>query len=111
MVAIRKRRRDAGADDRWHGRPVLSGIVRLAVFVTPIVLSIVAATITAHLLPRPHDTGWLVGWWVVVLAVPTVVLLATDRLARRALPLAVLLKMTMVFPDRAPKRLAVARKA
>jgi HD-GYP domain-containing protein (c-di-GMP phosphodiesterase class II) len=53
----------------------------------------------------------LVGWWLTVLAVPTVVLVATDRLARRALPLAVLLKMTMVFPDRAPKRLAVARKA
>ena len=46
-----------------------------------------------------------------VLAVPTVVLVVTDRLARHALPLAVLLKMTMVFPDRAPKRLAVARKA
>ncbi len=28
-----------------------------------------------------------------------------------ALPLAVLLKMTMVFPDRAPKRLAVVRKS
>ena len=41
----------------------------------------------------------------------TVVLVATDRLARRALPLAVLLKMTMVFPDQAPKRLAVARRA
>jgi putative nucleotidyltransferase with HDIG domain len=111
MVTIPKRRPGDGADDRWHGRPVLSALVRLVIFVLPIVLSIVAATITAHLLPRPHATGWLVGWWVTVLAVPTVVLVATDRLARRALPLAVLLKMTMVFPDRAPKRLAVARKA
>jgi len=111
MATIRQRRRDGGADDRWHGRPVLSALVRLAVFIVPIILSIVAATITAHLLPRPRASSWLVGWWVTVLAVPTVVLMATDRLARRALPLAVLLKMTMVFPDRAPKRLAVARKA
>jgi len=110
MATIRQRQ-NGGADDRWHGRPVLSALVRLAVFIVPIVLSIVAATVTAHLLPRPHAVGWLVGWWVTVLAVPTVVLVATDRLARRALPLAVLLKMTMVFPDRAPKRLAVARKA
>ena len=35
----------------------------------------------------------------------------TDRVARRLLPLAVLLKMTLVFPDQAPKRMAVARKA
>jgi len=83
----------------------------VAIFTTPIVLSIVAATVTAHILPRPRTAGWLAGWWVVVLGVPTGVLFATDRLARRALPLAVLLKMTMVFPDRAPKRLAVARKA
>jgi hypothetical protein len=39
------------------------------------------------------------------------ILIVTDRLARRALPLAVLLKMTMVFPDQAPKRFAVARRA
>jgi putative nucleotidyltransferase with HDIG domain len=110
-MATNRRGQNGGADDRWHGRPVLSALVRLAVFIVPIVLSIVAATVTAHLLPRPHAIGWLVGWWVTVLAVPTVVLVATDRLARRALPLAVLLKMTMVFPDRAPKRLAVARKA
>jgi predicted RNA-binding protein with TRAM domain len=82
-----------------------------AVFVVPIALSIVAATVTGHLLPRPRTTGGLAGWWIVVLGVPLVVLFATDRLARRALPLAVLLKMSMVFPDRAPKRLAVARRS
>jgi putative nucleotidyltransferase with HDIG domain len=111
MVMIRKRHTDDGGDDRWHGRPVLSALVSLAVFVIPIALSIVGATVTAHVLPRPRGDGWLVGWWVTVLAVPTLVLVATDRLARRALPLAVLLKMTMVFPDRAPKRLVVARQA
>ena len=107
---LRKPKQDKEVD-RWHGRPVLSALVSGAVFVIPIVLSIAAATITAHLLPRPRTAGWLAGWWVTILAVPTVVVLATDRLARRALPLAVLLKMTMVFPDRAPKRLAVVRKA
>jgi len=99
------------SDDRWHGRPALSILLKVAIFATPIALSIVAATITAHVLPRPHQTAEWVGWWVVVLGVPTVVLVATDRVARRALPLAILLKMTMVFPDRAPRRLAVARKS
>ena len=111
MVEIRKRTTENGKGDRWLGRPVLSALVSISVFVTPIALSIVAATVTAHLLPRPRSDGALAVWWILVLAVPTAVLVVTDRVARRALPLAVLLKMTMVFPDRAPKRLAVARKS
>ena len=111
VVTIRKASEEVRPDDRWHGRPLLSVLVRVVVFLIPIALSIASATITAHVLPRPHSTDWLVGWWIAVLAVPTVVLVATNRIARRALPLAVLLKMTMVFPDRAPKRLAVARRA
>jgi len=111
MVMTRKKPKGDAADDRWHGRPILSALVSGAVFVLPITLSIVAATVTAHLLPRPRTAAWLAGWWATVLVVPTAVMLATDRLARRALPLAVLLKMTMVFPDRAPKRLAVVRKS
>jgi hypothetical protein len=99
------------ADDRWQGRPVLAALVSTTVFLVPITTSIVVATVVAHVLPRPHGVGWLVGWWVMILAVPTAVLFVTDRLARRALPLAVLLKMTLVFPDSAPRRLAVARKA
>ncbi len=101
---------DAAAD-RWHGRPVLSALVSASVFVLPISLSILAATITGHVLPRPRTDGGLAAWWVVVLGVPSVVLVVTDRLARRALPLAVLLKMTMVFPDQAPKRRAIVRKS
>jgi hypothetical protein len=111
MVKIPTRITEDGKGDRWLGRPVLSALVSLTVFLTPIALSIFAATITAHVLPRPGTSVALAVWWIMVLAVPTAVLLATDRLARRAMPLAVLLKMTMVFPDRAPRRLAVARKA
>ncbi len=111
MPAMGEKTADGARDDRWRGRPVLAALVSLSVFLAPVALSIVVATVTAHALPRPRTTASLVRWWAVVLVVPIVVLLVTDRLARRALPLAVLLKMTLVFPDRAPKRLAVARKA
>jgi len=39
------------------------------------------------------------------------VLLATDRLARRLLPLAALLQLSLVFPDHAPTRFSVAFRA
>ena len=48
---------------------------------------------------------------MLAIVLPWVVYIAVNRVARRALPLAALLKMTLVFPDHAPSRLAVARKA
>jgi hypothetical protein len=39
-----------------------------------------------------------------------VIVIALERAGRRLLPLAALLNLTMLFPDRAPKRFAVARR-
>jgi putative nucleotidyltransferase with HDIG domain len=51
-------------------------------------------------------------WHLLVLGlVSTVVVVLVDRLARRLLPLVTLLDLSMLFPDRAPSRLAVARAA
>ena len=50
-------------------------------------------------------------WWVAVLGASTVALYGTERAARRFLPLAALLKMTMLFPDKAPSRLGVALRS
>jgi MFS family permease len=101
----------AGAANRWNGRPFLAGAISLAVFLGPIVAAILVATLVAALLPTPNGTLWLVAWWAVMLVIPSIVLVPCERLARRALPLATLLKMTLLFPDRAPTRLSVARKA
>ncbi|MGP8008853.1 MAG: HD-GYP domain-containing protein [Acidimicrobiales bacterium] len=97
--------------DRWQGRQSMSTFVSAVAFLVPIALSVIAAAVVARTLGAPHGADLTVGWWVAVLGTPLIVLALTDRLARRLLPLAVLLKMTLVFPDQAPKRMAVARKA
>jgi putative nucleotidyltransferase with HDIG domain len=97
--------------DRWRGRQSLSTFVSATAFLVPIALSIIAAAVVARVVATPHGVGLTIGWWALVLATPLVVLAVTDRVTRRLLPLAVLLKMTLVFPDQAPKRMAVARKA
>jgi putative nucleotidyltransferase with HDIG domain len=97
--------------DRWRGRQSLSTFVSATAFLVPIALSIIAAAVVARVVATPHGVGLTIGWWVLVLGTPLVVLAVTDRVTRRLLPLAVLLKMTLVFPDQAPKRMAVARKA
>jgi len=97
--------------DRSRGHQWLSTIVSATAFLVPVALSVIAAAIVARTLAAPHSAMTTVAWWVIVLGTPLIVLAVTDRLARRLLPLAVLLKMTLVFPDQAPKRMAVARKA
>jgi hypothetical protein len=89
----------------------LSGLISVAVFALPIAAGIGAAYGVGRLLPQAGNLWELVGWWVVVLGSSTVAVAVVERLTRRALPLAVLLRMTLLFPDQAPKRLKVARKA
>ncbi len=98
-------------DDRWGARLGLSALVSIAVFVTPVLLAIGAATEVAHLVSMPRAGIGVVAWWALLIAVPGIVYVMCSRLARRALPLAALLRMTLVFPDKAPTRMAVARRA
>ena len=73
----------------------------------PVVAAVVAGVVTGHALPRPTGLGETM-WWIAVVGVATIVLVSVDRLARHALPLAWLYRLTVVFPDKAPSRLRVA---
>ncbi len=97
--------------DRWRARMGLSAFVSAAVFLVPVVVAIGASAVVVHMVPAPRSGSGLVAWWALVLAVPGVAYVVASRLGRRALPLAALLKMTLVFPDKAPSRMAVARRA
>ena len=102
---------DVPASQRWRGRPVHSLLLQIFVFAIPIVASVAASTLASSLGPRPRTPLEFVAWWAVLTVIALVVLLAVDRLARRLLPLAALLKLSMLFPDRAPSRFRVARNA
>ena len=99
------------AEARWRRRPVASALVRYAAVATPIAASVLAAFLLGRLLPAPDTGARLLGWWLLILMVSTLALLAVDRMARRLLPLAVLLNLSMVFPDKAPDRFWVAFRA
>jgi hypothetical protein len=49
-------------------------------------------------------------WWLAQVGLSALEFAIVERVTRRLLPLAELLMMTLVFPDRAPSRLAVARR-
>jgi len=99
-----------GADPRWVGRPILAALVRLAVLLVPLASGVLAGAVLARSLPRPGGAA-LVGWVLAVLGISTLVVTLVERLARRLLPLATLLNLSLAFPDHVPSRFKLARQA
>lgn len=93
---------------RWEPRRWVSRLMRALIFIVPLILGVAAATIVARMLPE-YDSFWSgLAWWAAVLATSFVTINLTDRLARKFLPLAALLDMSLVFPGAAPSRVKVA---
>jgi HD-GYP domain-containing protein (c-di-GMP phosphodiesterase class II) len=95
---------------RWKSFSRVSLLVSGIVVAIPICVSAAVAFALSHLLPRPHTVLFEVLWWICVLGTAGLAAVGAGRLSRRLLPLAALLNMSMLFPDKAPSRLAVLRK-
>jgi putative nucleotidyltransferase with HDIG domain len=92
---------------------VLAGGLRAVVLVSPALAATGAGWLAARVLPVPADGAAVLAVGRVALLVVVAVGAAwvVDRLVRRLMPLVVLLRMTMLFPDRAPSRFRLAREA
>ncbi|NMR21007.1 HD-GYP domain-containing protein [Cellulomonas fimi] len=93
---------------QWKPYPVLALAIRVGVVAVPPLVAVAFGLAAVRWAP-PQRLGvnpW--AWLVVEVAVATVLLLLLVRLARRALPLGTLLRLTVFFPDRAPSRFALA---
>jgi putative nucleotidyltransferase with HDIG domain len=76
--------------------------------------ALLALAVTAGVhpfIPLPRTWTGRTAWWCGLLGLGLVVAIIVERLGRRLLPLVMLLKLAMLFPDRAPSRFAVAREA
>ena len=107
-----RRRRFGGdrGDDRWRQRTGVSRALRLAIFLGPIAGSLLIAMALSKVLPRASGPLTAVLWVAIVAGGSLLTLVVFERAARRLLPLAALLNISLLFPDRAPARFAVARK-
>ena len=100
----------ADTESRWIAHPTLSALVRGVAVLTPTVMAFIFSLLASRLVPPPHPViAWLV-WWLVLGALALLVLLTVQRLARRLLPLAALLNLSLLFPDQAPARYKLARR-
>ncbi|MGH7666987.1 MAG: HD-GYP domain-containing protein [Candidatus Dormibacteria bacterium] len=96
---------------QWRSRPLLSFLLRALVFATPVAAGIAAVTWLSGTLRRPTGAPEFAAWWVLLSVVGLAVLVLVERATRRLLPLAALLRLSLLFPDHAPARFAVARRA
>ena len=93
----------------WKDRRHTSLALRLLARVGPLLASVTVSYLLIQWLPQPSTVMGTLLWWLGVVGSSVVTMVALDALLRRLLPLAALLRMTMVFPDHAPSRFAAAR--
>ena len=98
-------------EERWKNRRGLAMAVSVGVVPVPIACSVAVPLLIEALFERPRTLAALVTWWLAIVAGSVLAFLAVQRVVRQAEPLKTLLKMDMLFPGQAPKRLSVARRA
>ncbi len=95
--------------DRWRARPVVAGALRVVIVGVPLATGYLASYACLRLLrSQIADSRW---WLLLVAAISVLACVGVERLTRQLLPLAALLKLSMLFPDRAPSRFKIARRA
>lgn len=97
-------------EQRWRSRRLLASLLRAGIFVVPMIVGFFAGWWVGNLMNDPVSLWQIVGWWLVVVLTASAAANLTDRLARKLLPLTLLLRMTMLFPDKAPSRIRIARR-
>lgn len=101
---------EAPSSDSWATRPVLSLFIRAAVLLAPATLAIVVSVAVSRVVTAPSALGLKALWLLGLGALSTALLVVADRQLRRLLPLAALLRLSLVFPDRAPSRFGAAMR-
>ena len=101
----------ADLDDRsWTARPAMSFSIRALVFATPLLGSLATTYVYRAIVPAPAGLLPTIAWWTGAIATVMVSMRMFDHSARRLLPVAVLFRMSLAFPDNAPNRFKTALK-
>ena len=95
----------------WSRRPVSAAAVRAAAVLLPMAVGLLVAFALTRAIERPAGLAGTLAWWLGIMVVATLAVRLTDRWARRLLPLAVLMRVSLAFPDKAPPRLRLALRS
>jgi hypothetical protein len=95
---------------RWRPRPLVSFALRSVSVLVPAAAGAASAYAFVGVVPMPGGLA-LIPWVLGLVVTSTVATAIAEQAGRRFLPLAVLFRLSLVFPDRAPSRFVMARGA
>lgn len=96
--------------EHWDAKPRLATAIGVALRLAPVVAAGLAVWIGSRVLPRPHG-WWVATWWIGLVLVAQAVVWLINRWTTRLLPISVLLRMSLAFPDKAPTRISTALRS
>ncbi|MFT7647601.1 MAG: SNF family Na+-dependent transporter [Candidatus Poriferisodalaceae bacterium] len=109
MAAPRSQR--VNTDNQWDQRASMARLIRVCVAVGPALMALAFGVWVRSAWPPARAGMYPALWLVAVLAVSIGIAAGVERLARRLTPLAMLLKMSLIFPDQAPSRFKMAMRS
>ena len=96
----------------WESHPFFARSIRLVIFLTPLAIAIVFSIWASRRFPPDTvnlaDAVWL--WWLGVAIASTLLVRVLERIVTRLTPLALMFRLSLIFPDQAPSRFSVALK-
>ncbi len=95
----------------WRAHPMAVRLIRTSVLVLPLLASASAVFFLDRALPAPRSWEGFVGLTAINVLAVLFIVYTVSRLVLRLLPLASLLSLSLVFPDRAPTRFKIALRA
>ncbi len=95
----------------WNQHRLVSLFIRALVLIVPLAAGVAAVKAAAALVHRPNERLVFWIWMVGLIVVSFISSLGTQRVMRRFVPLALLFKMSLVFPDEAPSRFRAAMRS
>lgn len=95
----------------WRRHPAAAMSVRCFVLAVPFACACLAGVYVGWAIGGPNTWVWAAARIVGSGAASLVAFLVVERLCRRAMPLTTLLRLSMVFPDRAPRRFSMALRS
>ncbi len=90
---------------------MVSFSIKALVLLVPLAVGVIAVKTAIVLVPRPNGVVLFWTWMAALIAVSFAGSIGTQRVLRRLAPLAMLFKMSLVFPDEAPSRFSAAMRS
>src|SRR4029450_3532463 len=91
---MRRNRSRRRTQNRWRSRPLLSLAMRAGTVLVPAGAGVATGVGIGKVVPPPHGL-MIVAWWAGIFLSCTVAGALVERLARRVLPLATLLRLSL----------------